>query len=114
MDRYIYKILPETLWQEALSKGEFAGAGIDLTDGYIHFSTAAQAEETARLHFTSQTGLVLLEIDCTNLEIIWEPSRGGQLFPHLYDKLALRHVTNSWALPLDDEGLHQFPKAVTG
>ena len=114
MDRYIYKILPESLWQDAVSKGEFAGAGIDLKDGYIHFSTAAQAQETARLHFTNQTGLILVEVDCTELEIIWEPSRGGQLFPHLYDKLPLHHVTNSWPLPLGNDGLHSFPEAVTG
>lgn len=114
MDRYIYKILPETIWQEAVSKGEFAGAGIDLQDGYIHFSTAAQAQQTARLHFTNQTGLILVEVDGTKLDIIWEPSRGGQLFPHLYSSLALAHVTNSWPLPLGDDGFHQFPPEVTG
>lgn len=33
----IYKIVPETLWNEARAKGVFDGAAIDLTDGFIHF-----------------------------------------------------------------------------
>ena len=59
----IYKILTRALWQAAAAAGRFDGAAIDLTDGYIHFSTAAQAQETARLHFRGQTDLVVLGAD---------------------------------------------------
>ena len=106
----IYKICPMALWHEAEAKGQFAGAGIDLKDGYIHFSTFAQCADTLALHFTSQADLYLIEVDTKQLEIIWEESRGGQLFPHLYDALPLSSVTNKWQLSLDDDGIHQLPE----
>jgi uncharacterized protein (DUF952 family) len=81
----IYKICPRALWQEAERDGVFRGAPVDRTDGYIHFSTAAQARETAAKHFAGQTDLLLLavEAEALGLALKWEPSRGGALFPHL-------------------------------
>jgi uncharacterized protein (DUF952 family) len=85
----IYKILPRAEWEAALRVGRFEGSAVDLRDGFIHFSTAAQAHETARLHFAGQTGLALVRIDAESLgaALKWEPSRGGDLFPHLYGPL---------------------------
>jgi uncharacterized protein (DUF952 family) len=85
----IYKILPRAAWDEALAKGRFEGSPLDLQDGYIHFSTAAQAQETAARHFRGQTGLVVVAIEAASLgpALRWEPSRRGQLFPHLYGPL---------------------------
>ena len=76
-------------WDAAVRAGAFEGAAIDLRDGFIHLSTAAQAQETARLHFAGQTGLVLLRLDAAALgaALQWEHSRGGDLFPHLYGRL---------------------------
>ena len=87
----LYKIVPETLWQEARQTGVFHGAGIDLTDGFIHFSTAGQVKQTAALHFTGQSGLLLVAVDGGGLgdKLVFEPSRGGDLFPHLYADLPL-------------------------
>jgi uncharacterized protein (DUF952 family) len=85
----VYKIVSQTEWDAAVRAGAFAGAAIDLTDGYIHLSTAAQAQETARRHFAGQSGLVLVRLDADRLgaALKWEPSRGGDLFPHLYGVL---------------------------
>lgn len=85
----VYKILPRTAWDEATASGRFEGSPIDLKDGYIHFSTAEQARETAAKHFHGQPGLVLVVFDAADLgsELRWEPSRGGRLFPHLYGPL---------------------------
>ena len=85
----IYKILARAEWDAARAAGRFDGSAVDARDGFIHFSTAGQAAETLRLHFAGQTGLVLLQIDVEALggAIKWEPSRGGQLFPHLYGAL---------------------------
>jgi uncharacterized protein (DUF952 family) len=85
----IYKILPRAEWEAAVGRGVFAGSGIDLKDGYIHFSTAAQAGETLRLHFAGRTGLVMVGVEADDLgpALKWEPSRGGDLFPHLYAPL---------------------------
>lgn len=107
----IYKICPEPLWREAESRGRFDGAAIDLTDGYIHFSTAEQAVETAARHFAGQAGLVLVAVDAGLLgeALRYEPSRGGALFPHLYAPLDLGAVKWVRPLPLKADGSHDFP-----
>ena len=89
----------------------FRGAGIDLADGYIHFSTAAQAIETAAKHFAGQSGLVLVAVDAGALgsAIKWEVSRGGQLFPHLYGALSFDAVLQVEPLPVGPDGKHVFP-----
>ena len=91
--------------------GRFKGAAIDLADGYIHFSTSAQAVETARLHFAGQAGLLLVAVDATLFgeALKWEPSRGGALFPHLYDVLSLEAVRRVVPLPVGEDGAHLFP-----
>ena len=106
----IYKICSANIWQQAETAGFFAGAEIDLADGYIHFSSAAQVAETARLHFASQSDLVLVEVDSTAVEIVWEQSRGGQLFPHLYNPLPLSAVVSTWPLAVAADGTHQLPQ----
>jgi uncharacterized protein (DUF952 family) len=107
----IYKILPAALWHDAQRTGVFRGSPVDLADGYIHFSTAQQAAETAAKHFAGQSDLVLLHVDAGALgaALKWEPSRGGALFPHLYAPLTLNHVARADPLPLDGNGRHVFP-----
>jgi uncharacterized protein (DUF952 family) len=80
---------------------------LDRADGFIHFSTAAQAAETARRHFANQPDLVVLAVDSSALgaALRWEPSRGGELFPHLYGSLATALVTATTAAPLDAAGV---------
>lgn len=111
MTQIIYKILSADEWRAAESVGVFVGAGIDLKDGYIHFSTAEQAEETAAKHFAGQTGLVLVAVDAAKLgaAIRWEVSRDGALFPHLYDKLSTCDALWVKPLPLGPDGKHVFP-----
>lgn len=111
MTSIIYKICPEALWREAESAGRFEGAPIDLADGYIHFSTAGQARETAAKHFAGQADLLLVAVDSGQLgdALKWEPSRGGALFPHLYAPLGLDAVLWKKPLPLGADGTHIFP-----
>ena len=106
----IYKIIPESLWQDALERGVFEGAPVDRADGFIHFSTGAQVVETARRHFHDQSQLLLLTLDDQSLgdKLIYEPSRGGDLFPHLYDQLQVSAVKRIDALPLKADGTHDF------
>jgi uncharacterized protein (DUF952 family) len=107
----IYKICPATLWREAERRGVFRGSDVDLRDGFIHFSTAAQVAETAAKHFASQRDLVLVRVDASRLgeALRWEPSREGALFPHLYGDLDLKAVTKVEPLPLGADGRHVFP-----
>ena len=108
----IYKICEQDLWRAAQVEGQFRGSPVDERDGFIHFSTAAQLAETAAKHFAGQSGLILVAVDDEILggQLKWEPSRGGDLFPHLYAALPLKAVR--WARPLPDEvdGRRQLPE----
>jgi uncharacterized protein (DUF952 family) len=106
----IYKILARDEWAQAQAAGRFEGSAVDLQDGYIHFSTAAQAEETARKWFAGRPGLVVLEVEADDLgdALRWEPSRGGDLFPHLYAPLDAAAVRAVHAAPLDAAGTPQI------
>jgi uncharacterized protein (DUF952 family) len=112
MAQTIYKILPDALWREAEKSGVFAGAPIDLQDGFIHFSMADQVEETAAKHFAGQEGLLIAAVDAGALgdQLKFEPSRGGALFPHLYGKLDRHKVKWVRPLPVGKDGMHRFPK----
>lgn len=107
----IYKIVSEILWRAAQDRGLFAGAPIDIEDGYIHFSDAGSVRETAARHFSRQDGLLLMAIAADRLgeALKWEPSRGGRLFPHLYAPLPLEAVLWVKPLPLNAAGGHDFP-----
>jgi len=111
MPDLIYKICASTLWRQAEREGAFLGAPVDLADGFIHFSTAEQVEETARKHFSGQDDLLLIAVEAEKLgaALKYEVSRGGQLFPHLYGPLSLSAVRWVKPLPLGDDGHHLFP-----
>lgn len=112
----VYKICPRPLWREAEAQGVFRGAPVDLADGYIHFSTAEQAAETAARHFAAQDDLLLIAVAAEALgeALRFEPSRGGALFPHLYGELPLSAVRSVVELLLGADGRHVFPEEVAG
>jgi uncharacterized protein (DUF952 family) len=109
----IYKIFRRPEWDAFRTAGETAGAPVDLADGFIHFSTAAQVAETAAKWFATESNLVLVAFNGDKLgpELKWEPSRGGALFPHLYRRLRLSDVVWDKSLPLGAAG-HIFPEGV--
>lgn len=102
----IYKILARAEWEAAVAAGRYAGSAVDTRDGFIHFSTAAQAPETARRHFAGQDGVVVVELEADELgpDLKWEPSRGGELFPHLYGPLDPARAVSVRAAPLGADG----------
>ncbi len=107
----IYKILRAEEWAELQAKGVSQGAPIDVADGYVHFSTADQARETAAKHFAGEDGLILAALDANALgsTLKWEVSRGGAKFPHLYAPLRLADVVWYASLPLVNDA-HVFPE----
>ena len=113
-DREIaYKVLTADEMATLERDGGFAGASIDLADGYIHLSTAAQLTETVDRHFTGQTDLHVAAVDLGSFgnALRWEPSRGGQLFPHLYASLPLKTVIAYGPLARDADGQVKLPVA---
>lgn len=100
-----YKIFRDSEYQAFLRDGRSAGAPVDLADGYIHLSTAAQLPGTLAKHFAGEQDLHLLAVETEGLEPLrWEPSRGGDLFPHLYRDLRAKDVLWSRRLPLGPGG----------
>lgn len=108
----IYKICTAAEWRDAEREGCYRGSAVDIKDGFIHFSTAEQAAETAAKWFAGQRDLALVAVDADALgdKLKWEPSRGGALFPHLYGELPLKAVLRVDPLPLDETGRHRFPR----
>jgi uncharacterized protein (DUF952 family) len=103
---HVYKLLRAGEWEAALAQGVFEGSAADIADGFIHFSTAAQAAETGRRYFGGVHDLTVLQIEAGALgpALKWELSRGGDLFPHLYAPLACERVIAAWPVALDEAG----------
>jgi uncharacterized protein (DUF952 family) len=113
-DPVAYKVLTSDE-MATLEGGSFAGAPVDLADGYIHLSTADQLTETVDKHFDGQTELHVVAVDLAALgdAVKWEASRGGALFPHIYGgPLLLETVIAYSPLERDDAGKVKLP--VTG
>jgi uncharacterized protein (DUF952 family) len=105
----VYKIVPAPLWHASEGAGVFAGSPVDVSDGFIHFSTASQVRETAARHFAGVGDALLVAVSADRLVLRWEPSRDGALFPHLYGPLPLASVLWVRELPLVG-GAHVFPE----
>jgi len=107
----VYKITGFEEWDAALETGEYYGSPVDLRDGFIHFSTAAQARETATKHFAGRNDLLLISVATQPMarHFRMEKSRGGAEFPHLYAKLPVAHAIEWQELPLGENGVHIFP-----
>ena len=109
-----YKVLTADQLSTLEHSGTFAGAPVDLADGYIHLSTAAQLAETIAKHFGGEDNLQLVAVDLDALgdAVKWEESRGGALFPHLYAPITLDVVVAYSALEHEPDGSIRLP--VTG
>ena len=110
--RFLYKILSAAEWRAALASGFFEGSAVDREDGFIHLSAAHQVRETARRHFAGKADLVLVAFAESALPALkWEPSRGGELFPHVYGPIATELAARADPLPLE-AGAHRFPEGI--
>ena len=110
----LYKVLAEAAYAAAQSEGRFLGNSDDLRDGFIHLSAAHQVAGTLAKHYAGQEDLLLLGLDPSRLGpgLRWEPSRDGDLFPHLYGPLPLDAVLSAEPIRLDDDNEHILPEGV--
>lgn len=108
-----YKVLTADQMATLEADGRFAGAPVDLADGYVHLSTAAQLTETVDKHFAGQRDLHVAAVDLGSFgdSLKWEESRGGQLFPHLYGPLLLETVIAYGPLRRNADGAVKLPVA---
>lgn len=112
-DIVVYKICPRQSWLEARSSGELPASEDDRRDGYVHLSAAHQVRRSLARHFAGVKDLVLLTLSVERMAagaLVWEASRDGQLFPHLYGPLSTELVSGLAELALDQGGQHQLPE----
>lgn len=111
----IFKIVDCETWRAACRSGVFRGSADDIRDGFIHLSAPHQVRETAAKHFRGVADLLLVAVDEARLgeTLVWEPSRGGDLFPHLHGFLPTSAAVWEKELPLDDDGVPVIPEGVT-
>lgn len=116
MSGFIYKLVDGAEWEQARKAGVYAGSAVDSADGYIHLSAAAQLAGTARRHYAGRKDLMLVAVDVTALgeALRWEPSRNGDLFPHLYGPLPLSATVSGRALSVREDGEMIFDEGATG
>lgn len=114
MSGLAYKLVDAEEWR-AVSDA-YLGSEVDRADGYIHMSTGDQLAETAARHYRGRGGLLLLAVETHRLgdALVWEPSRGGALFPHIYGPLPRSAVTSERALAVDADGVMQFEDGAVG
>ncbi len=110
----VYKILTLADWQGACATGTYGGSRDDLRDGFIHLSAAHQVAATAARHFRGIDGLVLVALDAGRLGagLKWEPSRGGDLFPHFHGPLPVSAAVWSKPLELGPDGVPVMPVGI--
>lgn len=116
MSEIAYKLVDRADWDAARAAGAYAGSAVDLADGYVHMSTAAQVVETAARHYRGRDDLVMVEVDLTALgeALKWEVSRGGDLFPHLYAPLPFTAALAERSLSVDADGVMRFRDGAIG
>ena len=114
-DAIAYKVLTADQLSVLEHDGSFAGAPVDLADGYIHLSTADQLGGTVDKHFAGQSDLQLAAVDLEALgdAVKWEESRGGALFPHIYGVPLTLDVVLAYG-PLEREADGSIKLPVTG
>ncbi len=110
----VYKICPRAAWDDACRTGHYRGSADDLRDGFIHLSAAHQVAATAAKYFRGQPDLVLVAMAPVALGsgLAWEPSRGGELFPHYYGPLPVSAALAVIPLPLGNDGVPLVPETL--
>ena len=111
MDSIAYKIETRGAWAKAQSAGVYTGSALDVPDGFIHLSARDQVRATLTMWFKDQPDLILAKVDLTTLgeTVVWEASRGGALFPHIYGSIPISAVHEVIDLPLLADGSHDLP-----
>ncbi|SFS53285.1 DUF952 domain-containing protein [Brevundimonas viscosa] len=114
MSGIAYKLVDADEWHAA--GDAYGGSAVDLADGYIHMSTSGQLAETAARHYRGRESLLLLDVETARLgdAVVWEPSRGGALFPHVYGPLPRSAVVSERGLAVDADGVMHFDDGTVG
>src|ERR1700679_620518 len=110
-DRIVYKIMSAAELKQMEHEGVFRGSPADIADGFIHLSCGWQLGATLDKHYSGVDGLVLAAVDLSRLgdTVRWEPSRGGQLFPHIHGVLTMDAVVSAAPVERTANGQVKLP-----
>ena len=103
MKEKLYKILTPQEWDISKNNG-FITTELDLNDGFIHLSNAAQLPTTLALYFSDHEEVILLlpELKQIQDKLIYEAvdsqSKRSGKFGHLYAELRVSQISKSWVL----------------
>ena len=103
MKENLYKILTPQEWKISKASG-FITTELDLNDGFIHLSNAAQLSTTLALYFSDHEEVILLlpELKQIQDKLIYEAvdsqSKRSGKFGHLYAELKVSQISKSWVL----------------
>lgn len=78
---------------EAEERGSVAPASL-ASEGFVHCSTAAQLAGTIERYYADVEELAVLHLDPITLgdALVWEESRPGEIYPHVYREISMDEV----------------------
>lgn len=104
----IYHLTSQEAWTTAQDANEYQAPSL-ADEGFIHCSVdEAQLLRVAERLYPGVTGLQVLDVDTSRLtaEVKREPSRSGEIYPHIYGVINLDAVVRVRDLTLNAEGRH--------
>ena len=104
----IFHLTYKHAWEAARSAGEYAAPSL-AEEGFIHCSKdVLQLLKVAARLYPGETGLMVLDVDLEELKspLKNDPSRSGEIYPHIYGMLNADAVVRERALEVGADGLH--------
>jgi len=95
-------------WEEARATGEYTAPSLE-EEGFIHCSKdIPQLLKVAERLYPGEAGLMVLDLDLDKIKSLlkYEPSRSGEVYPHIYGILNVDAVVRERVLEVDAVGKH--------
>jgi len=108
----IFHLIQKVDWEAASAVGEVRPESL-AEEGFIHCSgDEEQALAVAGRLYSGRQGMLLLEVetDLLNAPLKREPSRSGQIYPHIYGVLNTSAVTLVRPMEADASGGFSLPR----
>ncbi len=105
----IYHITSAELWESAMEKGQYEHPTLQ-SEGFIHCSSLEQLHRSAAKHFPdSEELLVLFLVEKRHkANLRWEPSKTGELFPHIYGRIPMELIESVRMLIRKSPGVYEW------
>jgi uncharacterized protein (DUF952 family) len=104
----IFHLTYKEAWEAARPTGEYAAPSL-AEEGFIHCSKdIPQLIKVAARLYPGETSLMVLDVDLDKLKtpIKHEPSRSGEIYPHIYGMLNADAVVRERDLQVGADGGH--------